>query len=316
MSIFNTPILFMVFNRPSTTIQVFEKIRQLRPSKLYVSGDGPREGYDGEKERIEKVRRIVTTVDWPCDVKTLFHERNLGCKNGCITGINWFFDNEEKGIILEDDCLPHADFFNFCESLLSFYVDDERVSFICGTNFQNGRWYGEASYYFSKYPQLWGWATWRDRWSKYQVGNMEFWPEYKNSKVFFEKIPDKVERRFWKNIFNLMFLNKIDTWCYPLNASVWYRGGLTVVPNVNLISNIGFGDHATHTKKVNDKFSKMPVYELNSLVHPKKIEADLVADRHTFNYQYGGKNLRFPYNWIIFFPKLIINIFRKTKKFF
>jgi len=314
MSIFNTAILFMVFNRPFTTLQVFEKIRQARPSKLYVFSDGSRDGYEGEKERVAKVREIATTVDWPCDVKTLFHEQNLGCKKGCITAINWFFDNEEKGIILEDDCLPHIDFFNFCENLLSLYVDDERVSFISGSNFQNGKWVGDASYYFSKYPHLWGWATWRDRWKKYEVGNMKFWPAFKNSKEFYEKMPDKVEQRFWKNIFNLMFLNKIDTWCYPLNASVWYRGGLTVIPNVNLISNIGFGDNATHTKNNNDKFSKMPVYELKSLVHPKKIDSDSVADQHTFNYQYGGKYLHFPYNWIIFFSKFIMNIFKKNKK--
>jgi hypothetical protein len=304
----------MVFNRPFTTLQVFEKIRQARPSKLYVFSDGSRDGYEGEKERVAKVREIATTVDWPCDVKTLFHEQNLGCKKGCITAINWFFDNEEKGIILEDDCLPHIDFFNFCENLLSLYVDDERVSFISGSNFQNGKWVGDASYYFSKYPHLWGWATWRDRWKKYEVGNMKFWPAFKNSKEFYEKMPDKVEQRFWKNIFNLMFLNKIDTWCYPLNASVWYRGGLTVIPNVNLISNIGFGDNATHTKNNNDKFSKMPVYELKSLVHPKKIDSDSVADQHTFNYQYGGKYLHFPYNWIIFFSKFIMNIFKKNKK--
>jgi hypothetical protein len=313
MKKFNTPILFIVFNRPDTTIRVFEKIRQIKPLKLYVAGDGPREGYDGEKERVSKVREIATRVDWACDIKTLYHKKNLGCKKGCLAAIDWFFENEEKGIILEDDCLPHLDFFNFCENLLNRYVNDERVSLITGNNFQNSKWRGNASYYFSKFPHIWGWATWRYSWQKYDVGNMKFWPEWKNSRDFLKKIPDKVEKRYWKNIFDLMFLEKIDTWCYPLSASIWYRGGLTATPNVNLVTNIGFGVEATHTKSKTQENLKIPYKSLGALIHPKKIARNIEADNWVFNNHYGGKNLRFPFNFFFYFRKIIRYLLRDKK---
>ena len=300
-----SPVLFIIFNRPDTTAKVFEKIREAKPSNLYVSSDGPRSGYDGEKEKVTKVREIATKVDWPCEVKTLFSENNLGCKKACIKAIDWFFENEEKGIILEDDCLPHLDFFSYCDNLLDFYNNDHRISFITGDNFQNGKLRGDASYYFSKYVSLWGWATWRSSWKKYNVGNMKFWPEWSNSKDFFDKIPDKIERKYWKNIFDLMYLEKIDTWDYPLFASVMYHGGLTVTPNVNLISNIGFNIDATHTKSESDQNSKIPLKSIGNIIHPKKIERNIEADSWTFNHHYGGNNLRFPLNLVFYFRKFI-----------
>ena len=304
MNKINTPLLFIVFNRPDLTKKVFKKIRQAKPPKLYIACDGPRVGHDGEKEKVDQVREIAGKVDWQCELKTLFQNNNLGCKKGCLTAINWFFENEEKGIILEDDCLPHLDFFNFCEILLDRYFNDERVSFITGDNFQDGNLRGDASYYFSKYINLWGWATWRRSWIKYDVGNMKFWPEWSKSKDFGDKMIDNVEKKYWKNIFNLMYLEKIDTWCYPLSASVWYNGGLTVTPNVNLVSNIGFGDGATHTTFENDKYSNMSVQSIGNLKHPIKIEQNLEADKWTFNNHYGGKNLRFPTNLVFIFEKL------------
>ena len=160
MNVLDTPVLFLVFNRSDTATQVFEKIRQVRPSRLYVAGDGPREGYN-EEEKVAKAREIATRVDWPCEVKTLFRDKNLGCAHGCSNAISWFFQHEEKGIILEDDCVPHLDFFTFCENLLDRYAEDERVTVVSGNNFQKGKWRGDASYYFSKFPHIWGWATWR-----------------------------------------------------------------------------------------------------------------------------------------------------------
>ena len=314
MNTFNTAILFMVFNRPELTKKSFEKICQVKPSKLYVACDGPREGHENDKESVTKVREIVAMVNWPCEVKTLFQENNLGCKKGCITAIDWFFEKEEKGIILEDDCLPHLDFFNFCENLLDRYNDDDSVSFITGNNFQNGNLRGDASYYFSKYISLWGWATWKSSWQRYDVGNMKFWPEWKNSKDFSDKIPDKVEKKYWKNIFNLMYLDKIDTWDHPLTASVWYNGGLTATPNNNLVSNIGFGEGATHTIIEDNENSMMPVLSIGVSKHPKKVERNIQADDWSFNYHYGGKNLRFPTNFIFHFQRLMNYLLKNINK--
>ena len=290
-----TAVLFLVFNRLETTTKVFEKIRQVKPSRLYVAGDGPREGNEADKEKIKKVREIVTEFDWPCEVKTLFRNKNLGCKKGISSAINWFFEHEEQGIILEDDCVPSLEFFSFCENLLDFYSQDEKVSVISGDNFQNNRWRGDGSYYFSKYPHCWGWATWRRSWQNYD-DDIKFWPKWKNSDAWLRFVPDKIERRYWQKILDQVFTGQIDSWAYPWTASIWYKGGLTVIPNVNLVSNIGFGEDATHTKSKNSKSSKRQTGELGYLIHSKTVKIDVEADRFAFNNHFGGKNLRFPYS--------------------
>jgi len=164
----NTAILFLIFNRPETASQVFKKIRLARPPRLYVACDGPRNNHSTDIEMVRLTRDLVTKVDWPCNIKTLFRDHNLGCKKAVSSAIDWFFEKEEQGIILEDDCVPHLDFFNFCEKLLNYYKNDKRVFTITGVNFQNEKWRGEASYYFSKFNHCWGWATWKRSWSFYQ----------------------------------------------------------------------------------------------------------------------------------------------------
>ena len=187
-----------------------------------------------------QVRQLVSEVDWDCEVFYLFQEVNLGCREGCSSALKWFFEHEERGIILEDDCVPHLDFFTFCENLLDRYAEDERVSAITGNHFQNDKWQGDTSYYFTKYFHCWGWASWRRAWKHYQ-GDINFWPEWSNSKAWLNYLPDKVERRYWQKIFDRVYAEKIDSWAYPYTASIWYNGGLTATPNVNLVSNIGFG---------------------------------------------------------------------------
>ena len=311
----NVPVLLLIFNRPNTTIKVFQKIVQAKPSKLYIAGDGPREGLAGEIEKVKKAREIVNKINRPCEIKTLFSEKNLGCKKGVSTAITWFFEQEERGIILEDDCVPHLDFFNYCENLLDYYSEDHRISVITGNNFQNGKLRGDASYYFSKYNHCWGWASWRRAWDYYQ-GDINFWPEWSNSKAWFDHIPDKVERKYWQKIFNLVYKKKIDSWAYPWLASIWYKNGLTVTPNVNLVSNIGFGLDATHTHNENDKNSNMKTKSLKILKHPKVVKKDLEADIWTFNHHYGGKNFRFPYKWIVFPIRILNFIYKKIKFYF
>ena len=309
----NTPVLFLVFNRPDTTLIVFEKIRQTKPPRQYVAGDGPRKGNDEDKEKVKKVRDIVNRIDWPCEVKTLFREKNLGCKKGVSTAITWFFNQEEKGIILEDDCVPNLDFFNFCESLLDRYAKDEKISVISGNNFQNGKWRGDASYYFSKYSHIWGWASWRRAW-KYYDGDIKFWPQWRNSKAWLNYMPDKMERKEWEKIFDRVYDGQIDSWAYPWMACLWYKDGLTATPNVNLVSNIGFGVDATHTLYENDKNANQPTQELGEIIHPKEIKRDMEADRYNFDNFFGGLNKRFPYNFIIL-PKRIIKYCLKNFNF-
>lgn len=309
----NTPLLFITFNRPEKTAQVFKEISKIKPSKLYVSCDGPRQGIVFDEERVSKTRDIVTNINWPCEIKTLFNDYNLGCRKGCEKAINWFFDNEEKGIILEDDCLPHKDFFYFCENLLEYYLDNENVSFITGNNFQNNKLRGDASYYFSRYLHVWGWATWKKSWKKYYNQDMSFWPEWSESDHFKNIMCDKIEHKYWKNIFNTMYANKIDTWDIPLIANLFCKGGLIVTPNVNLVTNIGFGQNATHTLYEDDINSNLPIYEIETLTHPKKVERDIEADIWTFNNHFGGRNMRFPYKFIFHIKKIFKNILKIIK---
>jgi len=173
-----TPILFLIFNRPDTTQKVFNAIRKAKPKQFFIAADGSPPDREGEIEKCQKSRKIATSVDWDCEVKTLFRDKNLGCKIAISSAIDWFFENVEEGIILEDDCLPHQSFFWFCQELLEYYRNDTRIMHISGDNFQFGRKRGEGSYYFSKYSHVWGWATWRRAWKCFDI-NMKSFEEFK-----------------------------------------------------------------------------------------------------------------------------------------
>lgn len=293
---FDVPVLFLVFNRPDTTTQVFNAIRKARPTRLYVAADGPRVNRTGEGELVQRVRMIALRVDWPCEVKTLFHDQNLGCKQAVSKAITWFFEHEKEGIILEDDCLPHPDFFKFCEIMLDYYRDDDRVAVVTGDNFQNGQQRGAEGYYFSKYNHCWGWATWRRAWRYYQ-GDLPFWHDWKNSDAWRTACPDIIERRYWERIFDLVQTGTIDTWDYPWMACVWKHGWLTATPNVNLVTNIGFGVKATHTCDSNAHQANLPVAALPEIVHPRIVRQNKEADAYIFEYTLGGRWLRWPWIW-------------------
>ena len=308
----NSAVLFLVFTRPDTTRRVFEVIRQAKPPRLYVAADGPRPNRPGEAERCAEVRRIATSVDWSCEVKTLFREANLGCKMAVSGGINWFFEHEVEGVILEDDCLPHPDFFSFCDELLEHYADDECVAVITGNNFQGGQKRGNASYYFSKFNHCWGWATWRRSWQHYQ-GDIPFWPEWRSSDAWYRLVPDNIERRYWNRIFERVRANQIDSWAYPWTASVWFKGGLTATPNVNLVSNIGFGPDSTHTVSADSLLAGMATDTLGNIAHPRLVLQDFAADQHVFDHVFGGRLERFPYVLYSFPRRLAGKLFRMIK---
>lgn len=273
----NTPILFLVFNRPDTTQQVFAKIREIQPKQLFVAADGARAGKEGEEEKVAQVRKLILEgIDWNCEVKTLFREENLGCGKAVSSAITWFFEQVEEGIILEDDCLPNNSFFRFCEELLDYYRDDGRIMHISGNNFQFGKKVGNASYYFSKYNHIWGWATWKRAWEIYDYELKDF-QDRKNEISY----PKKTEK-YWKEVFLGVSDKKIDTWDYQWTYCMWKKNGLSILPNKNLISNIGFGFNATHTKDSNSIFGNIPTQNISfPLIHPKNILVSNSADRNT-----------------------------------
>ena len=241
----STPILFLVFNRPEATKEVFEAIRKNKPKKLYIAADGPRENKEGEIRLCNDTRAITEQIDWDCDIKTLFRDKNLGCKIAVSSAIDWFFDNEEEGIILEDDCLPHETFFPYCEELLATYRDDKRVMMISGLNVL-GEFDHPYSYLFSKIGAIWGWATWKRAWDLYDVELKNF-PKAKEEKLLHGILTETEQATARENICELVMNGKINTWDYQWTFSRLIHSGLSIVPSQNLIQNIGFDDNATHT---------------------------------------------------------------------
>lgn len=277
-----TAVLFLVFNRPSVTRQVFEAIRRAQPPRLYIAADGPRVDHPEDAWGCAETRKIATQVDWPCELETLFRDKNLGCHRAVSGALDWFFATEEMGIILEDDCLPNYSFFWFCQELLERFKNDRRIMAISGNNFQHGRLRGDGSYYFSRYPHCWGWASWKRAW-QYFDRELSKWPALRQTEWLLNiSSRDHVLAHYWKSRFDRCFQGEIDSWGYRWLFSCWLEGGLSCLPNTNLVSNIGFNSHATHTKNGDEAVTGLPTCELRwPLVHPKVIQQHSVADRYT-----------------------------------
>ena len=276
----NTPVAFLIFNRPAETARVFAEIRRARPRRLLVVADGAR--HEKEAERCRETRAVVERVDWECELSTNFSDVNLGCRRRISTGLDWVFSQCEEAIILEDDCLPEPSFFPFCEELLARFREDERVAMICGNNFQKGQRRSPYSYYFARHIQAWGWASWRRAWRFYDV-EMKLWPELKSSLWLESLLTNRVAVRYWEETFERTYAGAIDTWDYQLFFSWWAQNALAVVPEVNLISNIGFGQDATHTRDVLGTMAALPTEPLSlPLRHPPHLYLDREADHYAF----------------------------------
>lgn len=274
---FKTPILFIIFNRPETTKVVFEAIRQVKPSKLFIAADGPRKNKIGENELCKKTRLITNNINWPCDVKILFRKKNLGCKNSVSSAIDWFFKSVDQGIILEDDCLPDQSFFPFCEQMLELYKDDSRIMHISGNNFQFRRQRGDGDYYFSKMNHIWGWATWKRAWRYYDV-NMSSLEQFKKYDYINSIFHEKKHQKKWLDIFEKVKNNEINTWDYQWTYAMWSQNGLSILPNKNLVENLGFNNEATHTKYRNIMIEENKSSSLLINKHPSTIIRDYAAD--------------------------------------
>lgn len=282
----STPILFLIFNRPDTTQIVFDEIRKAKPKRLFIAGDGPRKDRLEDTGLCQKTRAIVDLVDWDCQVSTLFRDENLGCKYAVSSAIDWFFSNVEEGIILEDDIIPEQSFFPFCEELLERYRDDERILMISGANFQFGRKTTEDSYYFSRYFHIWGWATWKRAWKLYDK-EMKAWPEIREKGYLNNILSEKRLVRYWEKVFNSIYNGSITTWDYQWVFSCWIQGGLSIIPTINMVSNIGFGQSSTHTKGENIRANMKTESMAFPLHHPKYIIRNVDADRFTERIEYS-----------------------------
>lgn len=280
----NTPVVFIIFNRLDLTQIVFNRIRQAQPKQLFVIADGPR--FPEEIKKCQQARDVINQVDWNCEVNTRFLDNNIGGPYCISNGLDWVFQIVEEAIILEDDCLPDMSFFSFCDELLEYYKNNEQVMHITGNNFQIGQSRTNYSYFFSKYALCWGWATWRRAWQKFDL-NLKTWPDAKKQKMLEKICFSSQEVKYWEYIFEKVYNKESVHWDYAWKYCCFYNRGLTISPNVNLVSNLGFGDHGTHTKDENSPYANLPCFEISSISHPSKMNNNNVADWFTFNFRFN-----------------------------
>ncbi len=278
------PVLIITFNRPNFTKRLIEKIREVKPLRLYVSSDAPRENNTDDIELVNRSRQFATEIDWDCEVKTLFQDKNLGTRFGPMTAITWFFEQEEEGIILEDDCIPNKSFFSFCTNLLKKYRNDPRIMHITGTNQQFGKKIGSASYYFSAFPSVWGWASWKRVWNLYD-GKMTLFPEFEKEDLFNSLFNDPVVIEDLKQAFRQTYEDKNWAWDHQLGFAIAINNGLCIVPNVNLISNVGIKKNGV--QQVDSVLANTQTFEIEeTLSHPDFFIANKAADINQITWSY------------------------------
>ncbi len=248
-----TPVVFIIFNRPDCCERVLDAIRRAKPKQLFVVADGPRSDQSRDIETCAATRAVIERVDWDCEVLKNYSDINMGVGRRPATGITWAFEQVERAIILEDDCLPHPTFFRFCEELLDRYADDERVMQISGTSPFPTYDHPPYSYYFSYSFLVWGWATWARAWKHYD-SRLSSWPERRHTPWLSELLVDRRPIQFYQERFQKIYESAHSgrghqhPWDWPWLFSVWARRGLDIGPYHNLIENIGFQADATNTK--------------------------------------------------------------------
>jgi hypothetical protein len=276
----DVPVALILFRRADTLRAVFRAVAAARPRRLYLIADGPRPGRPEEETAVAAARAVAERVDWPCAVTRIYADGNMGLRARVESGLDALFAAEERAIVVEDDCVPDASFFPFCAELLERYAADPRVMAVSGDCFQP-RPPAPHSYYFSRYPHCWGWATWRRAWALYD-GPMADWPALRDGPWLRELLGDRRAAAGWRATFDRVYAGEVDSWAYRWTYSCWRRGGLTALPAVNLVSNIGFGGAASNTGSTTSPFAALPARALAfPLRHPPTVAPDTRADGRT-----------------------------------
>ncbi len=299
---FDVPVLLLTYRRPRTTSRVIAALREIKPSRVFFAADAPNPSNPGEAELCAQVRELADTIDWPCEVTRRFRKENEGLRKAVNSSVDWFFENVESGIILEDDCVPGIDFFRFCKGLLEKYEDAPRIAQISGNN-HDTRHVTQNSFRFSRYPHIWGWATWADRWKAARA--TEFSRETLKGQLK-KHFSDENERTFWLLLFDCVERGKIDTWDFSWLFAMQINDQLSITPSRNLVENIGFGEGATHTTSNEALHANRPAETMEfPLRIPDTIEVDADRDREVARHLYridqsarrGHANLRLT-KWI------------------
>jgi len=285
---FSVPVLLIAFNRPECTAQVLAVLAELQPQRFYVACDGPRVDRPGEAEHCQAVRRLISpsprgAISWPCQLSTLLSDQNQGCRAAVSGALDWFFSQEEEGIVLEDDILPDPSFFPYCQELLERYRHDNRIGVIAANNHQRQPPLDGSSYRFSIYSHCWGWASWRRAWRCFD-SDLIGWPAFRDA-GWLEQLGGAEFASLWSGWLERLAAGQIDTWDMIWQFSCWQQGFLTVIPAEELVENIGFHAEATHTLDERSPLGRRGRLSL-PLVHPKVIQADRWRDADTFQRLY------------------------------
>ena len=274
-----TPVVVVVFNRPELARAVFNVLKKARPASLFIVADGPREGHPKDVALCEETRAVFENISWPCTVQRNLAATNLGCGRRPSSGLDWAFGQVDRAVVLEDDCLPDLTFFRFCDEMLDRYADDERIMMVSGMNIA-GIWKQEIqSYHFSYYGSTWGWATWRRAWQHYDYDMPLWWSGEVQNRIR-DVLADDAQFRYRQSVFSG---NHDRVWDYQWNFVRLLQSGLSIVPARNMISNAGFGGHATHTKDTNSPLARIPRQSMTfPLKHPSAIAVDRDYDAFWF----------------------------------
>lgn len=308
---FTVPVALFNFNRPHLTRQVFDVVRKIKPQRLLLVADGPRESKPDDARLCSEVRAIFNDIDWECEVSRNFSDTNLGSFRRNSSGLNWVFDNVEEAIILEDDCVPSLSFFPYCAVLLERYRNDPRVGLISGNNFGFPKVGQEKqSYFFSAYMFSWGWASWRRVWREVDL-NMDWWEPDTGRQMLSGVFPKKEERQYWYELYeNIRLGGKKNAWDYQLLLSFFKNSQCCIVPQVNLVSNVGFGGDATNCLDANSPLQNLERKELGlPLVHPGDVKRNVKVDHELFRIVYQPRQSM----WQLF-DNLLVNIHQRIRE--
>ena len=286
------PVVYVIFNRPQPTAKTFQRIREAQPTRLFLVSDAARHDRPGEAEQVAESRHIAEQVDWDCDVYKIYAAKNMGCGARISSAITEAFQSVDRLIVLEDDCLAEPTFFSFCHQLLDRYQHDQRVMHISGNNFQLGRQRTDASYYFSKYAHCWGWATWRRAWKKFDL-RASAWPAFRDQGHLASVCDNAREVAYWSEMYDRVYEGQSQSWAFPWSLTCWMNHGLSILPSVNLVSNIGFDQQATHTNR-KSPVEALPTEPIHQMIHPSHVHRHVEADRFTDQLVFSGAGRKGP----------------------
>jgi hypothetical protein len=311
---YSIPILILTYNRPVKLKKLFKSLSKIKPYKIYINCDGPKNYNDIEK--IEKIKNIIANVRLNSKILTNYNKKNLGVKHSPEQGIDWFFKKEKFGIILEDDCIPSQTFYKFCSTLLIKYKKTNNIWAISGYNFKGKTNFGDGDYFISKYFLGWGWATWKRSWLK-NDRNLTFWKKWKKENILSKFFSKNIEIRYWTKMIDKFYAKKIVSWDMFFLASMWKNNSFCILPNINMIKNIGFDSEATHginNKYFTPKFKNL----LRDFKHPSSLNINVKAENQLFTEFFRGKNFLYPWRAFYIIKLFFINpifVLKKMKKF-